>query len=144
MARPYSRVVWRGFTSGSIALTGAAPQVADGLAFDTKLAQVGSLSAELQYDVTVSTLTYTASWQVSVDGTNWLTVANGAQNAAGVVFATGTGSKVTSKLVVEAPLCVYAYPYARALVTTGVGVAGGAGSEDVTVLYNYVKSFNGS
>lgn len=141
--RSLSQVFSKQYDSGVLGLTGAAPQVADGKTFITGLAARGSLSAEIDYDILTNTITFTATWQVSVDGTNWV-ACRPSNAAADVAFATGTGAQVAGKVVLSAPDIVYGYRYCRLIVTTGTGVGQGAGKDDVDISYSYVKSSNGS
>ncbi len=144
MARPYSRVIFGANNSGVQAISGTAPQVVTSTAFECRQAQAHTLSCELDYDILTNTITFTATWQVSKDGTNWINHATVQNNAASVVFATGTGAQVAGKLIIGAPDGVYGFPYARCVVTSGTGSGQGAGKDDVTFSFNYVKSFNGS
>ena len=85
--------------------------------------------------VTANTATLTASfkWQVSMDRTTWLDVANGSQNAAAVVFTTGTSAAKTASL--PAPDSVYGWRFCRLVLVTGV-VTGAAGD-----LYSFGYNF---
>lgn len=121
-------------TSGS--LTGAAPQTGVGLAVSAAFAQTGSLSARVAVTATVNTLTLTGKWQVCDDGTNWYDCFP-SNNAAQVTIVTGTGSPVSSTRRVDAPSAVYGHRSARYVITSGVGVAAGAGSEDYAIGYDY-------
>lgn len=91
---------------------------------DSSRPKLKMLSSQVSVTAATATLTVTAKWQVSLDATTWLDVANGSQNAASVVFATGTSAIVTK--VIDAPAGVYAWPYARVALVTGVatGAAG--------------------
>jgi hypothetical protein len=98
--------------------------------------KVAHLSAVLTVLAETSTMTLTAAWQVSNDGSTWLDVTHASQNPAGVALATGTGgADVAVTKVVEAPSTVYGYKFARARVA--VGVATGASSDTYTIAYSY-------
>lgn len=88
---------------------------------DNSRQKVRSLSALVTVDCETSTLTMTGKWQVSNDGSTWVDVTNGSQNAAGVAFATGTGgadADVTKSFV--APDAIYGWKKARFAIVTGV------------------------
>lgn len=113
-------------TSGTFNTLTAGQQVS-GSALNT--ANIGTqrlkaVSARVAVTAATSTITLTAKWQVSLDNSTWFDVANGSQNAAGVVLATGTSAIVTK--VIPAPECIYAYTFARIAVVVGVttGAAG--------------------
>lgn len=91
---------------------------------DSTRAKLKMLSALVSVTAATSTLTVTAKWQVSLDASTWIDVANGPQNAASVVFATGTSAIVTK--TIDAPGGVYAWPFSRVALVTGVatGAAG--------------------
>lgn len=95
--------------------------------------KVAGLSALVSVTAATSTLTFAAKWQVSVDGSTWLDIANGSQNAAAVVLATGTAAIVTK--VIPAPDSVYGYPYARVAVVNAV--ATGAAGDLYAMSYSY-------
>jgi hypothetical protein len=95
--------------------------------------KVSGLSALVSLTAATSTITLGTKWQVSVDNSTWLDVANGTQNAAAVVFATGTAAIVTK--VVPAPDVVYGYPYARIAIV--VGVTTGATGDLYSISYSY-------
>lgn len=98
----------------------------------------GSLCAEVTVDAETSTLTLSALWQVSVDGSTWMTVANGPQNAASVALATGTaGADAAVTRVIPAPDAVYSFKHARCAVTNGVQT--GTTSDTYSIKYHYLK-----
>lgn len=143
MARPLSIVVTKGWTSGVQAISGAAPKTVNSKTFDTRLAAKGSLAAHIDYNCLTNTITFTATWQISTDGTNWYPV-RPSNAAADVAFVTGTGVQITTSIVLNAPDSVYAYPYVRLLVTSGTGAGQGAAKDDCTFFFSYVKSQLGS
>lgn len=124
--------------TGATGFTGAAPQAVNG----TALSHVGislalsSLSANVYAKATTNTLTLTGKWQVSNDGSTW-NDAYPANRPANVVIVTGTGSAIVDTIVVEAPNSVYGKRYSRFVVTSGVGVGGGAGVDEAKISYNY-------
>lgn len=83
--------------------------------------KVRNLSALVTVDCETSTMTMAGKWQVSNDGTTWVDVTNGPQNAASVVFATGTaGADADVTRAFEAPSAVYGWRKARFAITNGV------------------------
>lgn len=125
-------------TSGNIDTLAAASVVA-GTAVDlgdNSRQKVKALSALVTVEAETASLTFTAKWQVSNNGSTWVDVANGSQNAAGVVLATGTGGDdaVVSKAI-PAPDAIYGWRKARiALVTAG---ATGAATDTYALGYCY-------
>jgi hypothetical protein len=127
------------------AISGAAPQTVTGnaisipnpLAGSGNAIATGSLSALVVANITANTMTVSGKWQVSADGSTWYNCANAPQNAAAVAIATGTGSLVTTSLVVPAPDSVYGWSKARFVLTTGAAAGGGAGIDEAAISYNY-------
>lgn len=95
--------------------------------------KIRALSARVQLTAATATLTMATKWQVSVDNTTFVDVVNGTQNAASVVLATGTAAIVTK--VIPCPELVYAYPFCRLSVVTGV--ATGAAGDLWVIDYTY-------
>lgn len=94
---------------------------------DNSRQKVRSLSALVTVDAETDTITITGKWQVSNDGSTWVDVAHGTQNAAGVVLATGTGgADAAVTRCYQAPDAVYGWKKARFaivnLVATGAAV----------------------
>lgn len=88
---------------------------------DNSRQKVRSLSALVTVDCETDTMTMTGKWQVSNDGSTWVDVSNGTQNAAGVVLATGTGGADASvSKAYPAPDAVYGWKKARFAITNGV------------------------
>ena len=124
-------------TTGVLALTGAAPQAANGTTLLTTNIAPGTLSVSVTALVTINLLTYTGKWQVASDASlTWIDCFP-ANNAVQVTLATGTGSAVTHTRRIDAPAAAYGALYARYVVTTGAQAASGAASEEVTLAYNY-------
>lgn len=124
--------------TGATGFTGAAPQTVAGATLATvgiSLA-IGSLSANVYVKATTNTLSLTAKWQVSSDGSTWndSLPSNGAAN---VILVTGTGSAVTNTVCLPAPDSVYGKRYARLIVISGTGVGGGAAVDEAKISYNY-------
>lgn len=120
--------------------TGAAPQVVNGNPVAMNDVAVGSLSARVKALADTNTLTLTAKWQVFTKGGSWIDVANGTQNATAVAFATGTGgADVAVERVFTAPDAVYGYSRARLVITSGTGVGGGAGVDEIQALDYYYR-----
>lgn len=103
---------------------------------DNARQKVRSLSALVTVDAETTSLTMTAKWQVSNDGSTWVDVANGSQNAAGVALATGTaGADAAVSRAIPAPDAIYGWRKARiALVTGG---ATGAAVDTYSLSYSY-------
>lgn len=103
---------------------------------DNARQKVRSLSALVTVAAETSTLTITAKWQVSNDGTTWADFSNGSQNAAGVALATGTaGADPAVSKAIPAPDAIYGWKKARiALVTGGTT---GAAADTWTLSYCY-------
>ncbi len=88
---------------------------------DNARQKVRNLSALVSVDCETSTMTMTGFWEVSNDGSTWVTVTHGTQNAAGVVLATGTGgADATVTRAFEAPQAVYGWKKARFSIINGV------------------------
>lgn len=88
---------------------------------DNSRQKVRNLSALVTVDCETDTLTMAFKWQVSNNGSTWVDVANGSQNAAAVVFATGSaGSDAAVTKMFPAPDSVYGWKYVRAAIVTGV------------------------
>lgn len=103
---------------------------------DNARQKVRNLSALAVVDAETSTLTMTGLWQVSNDGSTWVTVTNGAQNAAGVAFATGTaGADAAVTRCFPAPEAVYGWRKARFAITNGA--ATGAATDTYSISYSY-------
>ncbi len=103
---------------------------------DNSRQKIRNLSAYIDVDIETTSLTLTAVWQVSNDGSTWRNVANGTQNAAGVVIGTGTGGADASiQKVFDAPGAVYGWRKARFTVLTAG--ATGAAVDTYTFSYNY-------
>jgi hypothetical protein len=80
-----------------------------------------ALSALVTVDCETNTMTMSGRWSVSNDGSTWVTVTNGPQNAAAVVLATGTaGADAAVTKAFEAPDAVYGWRKARFEIVTGV------------------------
>jgi hypothetical protein len=123
---------WNSTGVATTGFSGAAPQTVAGatIAVRDKI----NLSALIYAKATVNTLTLTAKWQVSLDGSTWRDV-YGPNRATNVVIVTGTGSAVTDTIVVQAPEAVYGYPSVRCIVVSGVGSGSGAGSDEASITY---------
>lgn len=88
---------------------------------DNARQKVRNLSALVTVDCETSTMTMTGFWEVSNDGSTWVTVTNGPQNAAGVVLATGTGGADASvSRAYQAPDAVYGWRKARFSIINAV------------------------
>jgi hypothetical protein len=108
-----------------------------GPALDMSIVQDESLSATVTLVANTATITLEAFWEVS-------SVAGGAgtyyevpsyANEAFTPWATGTAAGVTK--VLPAPMCVYAFPYARCSVRNKV--ADGLIADTYAIGYNFVQ-----
>lgn len=128
------------FTGGTAqAITGAAPQTVNGNPVNGGDMIDGSLAAHVVSKVTTSTLTLTGKWQGKVKGGNWVDMGNGSQNAAGVAFQTGTGTIATVERIFPAPECAPSFSQVRFVITSGTGVGGGAGVDEIDTLDYYYR-----
>jgi hypothetical protein len=137
-------------TATYTAISGAAGQTVTGLAIAImnpqgntgSAVQQGTLSARCTIRLTTNTITVTGKWQVSQDGSTWYDV-TGANNAANVVLATGTGSLVTTNIVVSAHDACYGFNKARYVLTSGVASGGGAGVDEAAISHSYRTAYPG-
>jgi hypothetical protein len=103
---------------------------------DNARQKVRNLSALVTVDAETSTITISGKWQVSNDGSTWVDVTHGTQNAAAVVLATGTaGADAAVTRAFEAPSAVYGWRKARFAITNGV-VTGNA-VDTYAISYSY-------
>lgn len=123
--------------SGVVGFTGAAPQALNGTTVPMRNVTPLTLSANVYTKATTNTLTLTGKWQVSDDGTTWRDT-YGSNRAAYVVAVTGTGSAVTDTSNVGAPESVNGKRFCRYVITSGVGVGGGAGTDEASISYNWM------
>lgn len=131
------KYVVTGATSGD--LNGvAAGGAASGASVLTQNVTPGTLSAVFVVDAETNTLTQTARWQGSDDGSTWINIANAPQNPAGVVLATGTaGADAAVTVAVPAPDGYSGFRFVRA--QTVVGVTTGASADTYSISYRYVQ-----
>lgn len=98
----------------------------------------GTLAALVIVDAETNTLTMSAYWQVSEDGSTWYDVAGTPSNPANVVLATGTaGADASVTKVLPAPAAVYAWSFARCSVVNGV--ATGNTVDTYSIQYKFVR-----
>lgn len=103
---------------------------------DNARQKVRALSALVTVDAESASLTFTAKWQVSNDGSTWVDLANGSQNAAGVALATGTaGADAAVTRAIPAPDGIYGWKKARIALTTAG--ATGAAADTYALSYCY-------
>lgn len=101
---------------------------------DNTRRKVSALSALVTLLAETNTFTWSSKWQVSNDKVTWVDLANGAQNAASVVIATGTaGADTAVTKAIPAPECIYGWKWARIALVTGV--ATGAAADTYAVGY---------
>lgn len=117
--------------------SGAAPKTLSGASISTRNVALGSLSAKVAAVAKTSTTTITANWQVSDDGSTWVD-AKAANNAANVLICTGTGSSVTTTVMLAAPDAVYGWNFCRVQAVTGTSTADGT-DDGATFSYRYLK-----
>jgi hypothetical protein len=96
--------------------------------------KVGTLSALVSVTANTSTITFTGSWQVSNDNSTWVAWTS-QNNAANVIFATGTATIKTAAF--DAPTNICSARYARFVLTTGVATGGTA--DVYSIGYNYTQ-----
>jgi hypothetical protein len=100
---------------------------------------LGTLSALVILDAETNTITLSAVWQVSDDGSTWYRVSGAPNNPADVVMATGTGGADASvtTMIPALPL-VHAWKYARIGILNLV--ATGAAVDTYSVQYKFVSA----
>lgn len=106
-----------GLVAGSV-VAGASLNVGDSVR-----SKVKNTSALVSVTAATATLTVTAQWQVSNDNVTFVPMF-GSNNAAPVIFATGTAAIKTA--AIDAPIGVIGWRWARVVLTTGV-VTGASG-----------------
>lgn len=124
------------------AITGAAPQTVEGPSV-LMLNVEKSLSATVYAKATTNALALTAKWQVSNDNVSWTEI-KVPNNASNVALVTGTGSAVTSTVVLSAPDGVYGKKHARLVVVSSGGTGAGLGADEASIAYNYVGNLMAS
>lgn len=103
---------------------------------DNARQKVRNLSALAVVDAETDTITISGKWQVSNDNSTWVDVANGPQNAASVVLATGTaGADASVTRAFPAPDAVYGWRYARFALTNGVVTGNTADTYAISYCY---------
>jgi len=141
MRFPQQYVQQGAFPSGSLPISGAAPQTVAGVQFDGGLVS-GRLAALIAASLTTSGLTLYAEWQVLVAGV-WVGVTPPPLNAppapyALPVFATGTGTLATTSVLIPAPHALAAgNRWIRCVVISGAESGGGTGVDSVTIAYDF-------
>ena len=102
---------------------------------DNARQKVKEISALVTVLAETSTFTWAAKVQVSNDNSTWVDVANGTQNAAAVVLATGTaGADSAVSKVIPFPDNIYGWKFARIALVTG----GTTGASADTYAIGYV------
>jgi hypothetical protein len=102
---------------------------------DNNRKKVENLSVLVTVDAETASLTFAFKWQCSNDSSTWVDIANGTQNAAAVVMATGTGgADAAVTKVFPLPENASGWKYARAALTT----AGATGAAVDTYSFGYV------
>lgn len=122
--------------TGVVGFTGAAPQTVAGNQLDSGLCTM--LCARVYAKATTNTLTLLAKWQIlDDDGSTWRDFID-QNNTTNTVLVTGTGSAVTTVKYINAPNGLLAGGrFVRMIVVSGVGVGGGAGTDEASVEYDY-------
>jgi hypothetical protein len=100
----------------------------------------GTLSAKVVMAVKTSSLTMTPSWQVSQDASTWLNVKS-MTHATQVATAAGTGSTVTTTVVLDGPASLSGWKYARIIVTTAGATADGV-ADAYACSYSWMQATN--
>lgn len=100
-----------GLTAGTV-VPGNAVEIGD-----SSKQKVEALSAYVEATASTDLLTWASKWQVSNDGSNWIDLVNGSQNAASVALTTGSAAQV--KKAIPAPDSVYGWRKARLALITG-------------------------
>lgn len=103
---------------------GAAPKSINGKTVIMDYVETGSLAAHVSVSARTNTTTIAAVWEVSDDDSTFIPCRL-ANNPASVVLVTGSGSDVALECTIDAPAAVYAKPYARLRLVTGVANADG-------------------
>ena len=116
----------------------AAGTTASGTALSLRNVQQGTLSAYCDISALTNTLTISGYWQVSNDDSTYIKVVP-TNNAATVVFATGTGSAVTADVVVPLPAECFGWKYARFQCISGVATGGNA-ADSYAVTYRWLQA----
>ena len=120
--------------SGS-AVNGSALDINDG-----QRQKVYGLAALVTCLAETSTFTWSGKWQGSNDGITWVDIANGPQNAAAVVLATGTaGADTAFTKSVPASEAVTGWRKARYVLLTG-GTTG-ATADTYSISYTFRNTF---
>lgn len=119
-------------------LTGSAPQVGAGLPVLMANVAVGTLSAKVVMGVKTSSMTSTPSWQVSTDNSTWLNVKS-LSHATQVATAGGTGSTVTTTVVLAGDAVLNGWRFARCIVTTAAGTADGV-ADSYAINYSWLQA----
>lgn len=92
----------------------------------------GTLSAYFKTVIGTSTLTFTASWQVSNDNTTFYDVKSH-NNVANVAVS------ASSTLILNAPDAAFGWKYARVQVTTGATAAATGTGDNYDVRFSYLR-----
>lgn len=107
---------------------------------DGQRQKVFGLSALVTVLAETNTLTWSGKWQGSDNGSTWVDIANGSQNAAAVVLATGTaGADVAVTKSIPAPEGVTGWRKARFVLVTGATT--GATADTYSVSYCFRNTF---
>jgi hypothetical protein len=132
-----SKVITTGATSGNANGVTAGNAVSGAAVFMPDLVP-STLSAKFVVLAETNTLTFTARWQGSDDGTTWENIANAPQNPAGVALATGTAGADSAVTVnIPSPVGASGFRFIRAQAV--VGVATGASADTYAISYRYVR-----
>lgn len=124
------------------ALSGAAPQTGAGDSVTMGDLQPGTLCAMVYAKATTNSLAITGKWQVRNSATGTWIDARLGHAPADVAIVTGTGSAVTDTRFVEAPDSVYGNRFARYVVTSTGATAGGLGTDEFSIKYQYMRPFS--
>lgn len=120
--------------SSAITAVAAGTDVTGTAVSTSNMANDGAMFAEIAMGVKTSSLTMTPSFDVSVDNSTWLPYKQ-TNNAANVATAAGTGSLVTTTVVIALPNAK-AWPYVRAKITTA-GATAHATDDVLAIKYHW-------
>jgi hypothetical protein len=118
----------------------AAGTTASGTGLPLRNVEHGSLSVYADISAYTNTFTIAGYWEVSDDDSTYIKVVP-LNNAAIVVFATGTGAAVTADVVVSCPSECWGWKYARFTVIAGV-TTGANAADSYALTYRWLESSN--
>lgn len=137
MARISGSKFRTGVGGGSGNLNGVTAGTTTGVAsLSMKQVRPGTLSATYAVTAATASITLSAKWQGSSDGSTWVDIANAPQNPAAVVLATGTSAALSK--CIPAPESVHGFQFVRATIINGAETGGATDLYAIT--YNYLAA----